>query len=384
VEEYCALTDFKVMRPKYEIKQEDGIAWLVNAHTKAEAKQKGFSNNEEQAFREEFLSRFMHIGCKPDNITKRGHELPDFLHTDWQQMQVYNLDSAQHGAGQQARQALHSSFTDAVFEKYYPAESHPPSHIIHVSCTGYASPSSAQTLISKRGWGNQTLVTHAYHMGCYASVPAIRMGAAFARQHSGDADIVHTELCTLHCNPANHDADQIVLQSLFADGYIKYTVRPEEEAQKAACPYMKVLGTHEYIIPESTDAMTWKLADWGFQGTLSKKIPVLIARHVKEFITHFCRQCGVNSEEILAQGIFAIHPGGPRILDHIQKVLALHEKQLLLSRAILREYGNISSATLPHIWEAILADQAVPKGVKVMSLAFGPGLNIAGALLEKR
>lgn len=381
MKKYSTLSNFHIIRPKHQSSQEVCLDWLVSAHTKAEEQKGELTLAQTEAFKKEFSEEFMHVGCKPDKIHSRGHELSDFLHKNWENMDVYNLDQHCEGIGQKERQEIHLGFNNAVFEQYYPKNASPPAHLIHVSCTGYASPSSAQMLVSKRGWGKHTQVTHAYHMGCYASVPAIRMAASLAFQDGIIVDIVHTELCSLHCNPSLHEIDQMVLQSLFADGYIKYSVGLESSDVRE--PVLKVIGLKEQLIPDSAYAMTWKLTNWGFQGYLSKKIPVLIARHVAQFIYDLCEKYNVERDEILSKGIFAIHPGGPKILDHIQSVLGLEDFQFEWSRKVLQNYGNISSATLPHIWKHILDDSSLPPGTLVMSLAFGPGLNIAGAILEK-
>lgn len=371
------LSDFHILRPQYETSQEKGIEWLALAHAKAEMRSKG----EKESKHAHFVEQFTRIGCKPEHINQRGHELPDFLHSEWLDMEIFQLDQYPQGAGLKARQKIHSKAVEAAFEKFYSEKTIAPANIIHVSCTGYESPSPAQKIVSRRGWGEQTRVTHAYHMGCYASVPAIRMGCAFVNQQGGQADIVHTELCTLHFNPANHNPDQIVLQSLFADGYIKYTVEKSDAIKPAT---MQVVAEHEMLIPDCLEAMTWQLDDFGFEGTLSKKIPFLIARNIRYFMDIFAKKAGLRTEDLLQTALFAIHPGGPKILDQIQEMLTLSNDQLFYSREVLRKYGNISSGTLPHIWQAIAADDAVASGTPVMGLAFGPGLNIAGALLIKQ
>jgi predicted naringenin-chalcone synthase len=379
-----ALTNFQVLRPKHELSQEEGIEWLASAHAEAESHKIVFTAEQKEEQKQKFINCFLQWGCKPEHIQKRGHELSDFLHQNWQEMEIFQLNQSSEGIGLGKRQEFHKKMTDAIFEKYYPCDAQAPNNLIHVSCTGYSSPSSAQHLVSKRNWGSQTLVTHAYHMGCYASIPAIRMGTAFVNHKGGTTDIVHTELCSLHFNAANHNADQIVLQSLFADGYIKYTIHPVAEAHRLGVPCMEILNTHEQMIPESLDAMTWSLTDWGFYGTLSKKIPVFTARHAKDFVYTLCQQAGLNAENLIKKSLFAVHPGGPKILDYIQDVFEIRPEQLLWSRKILKQYGNISSATLPHIWDIITKDESVLNDTPVISLAFGPGLNIAGALLVKK
>ncbi len=145
------------------------------------------------------------------------------------------------GQGTAARSKLFDEIVSAYFETEYANEQVAPSELIHVTCTGYVAPSGAQRVVASKGWGNLTRVTHAYHMGCYAAFPAIRMAAGQLGLAAGlaatgtppRADIVHTELCTLHLDPSDHSAEQCVVQSLFADGFIRYSVREEFRCTRA-------------------------------------------------------------------------------------------------------------------------------------------------------
>lgn len=350
------LVDFQIIRPRYESLQEETFDWLIDAHVKAE-------NNE--GFRETVREKLWHVGCKPDRIAKRGHVLPDFLHRNWEQMRIYRLHERPEGLDLSARAKVYQEEVEAIFEEYYPLDANAPENLIHVSCTGYVSPSGAQKIVSKRNWGEKTTVTHAYHMGCYGSIPALRMAKGF-----GNTDIVHTEICSLHTNPAKHQIDQLVSQSLFADGFIKYTA-----AQTANSPSIKILQLREEIIPDSTHAMTWDVMEWGFQMSLSKEVALLLTRALPGYLERL---------KIEPNALFAVHPGGPKILTHVQNTLGLQDAQIAHSFQILKEYGNMSSATLPHIWDRILHDASVPNGTPIVSLAFGPGLNIAGAKMEKQ
>ena len=359
------LTDFQLIRPRFESKQEDTLDWLVEAHVKAEG---------DEAFRPVIKEKLWHVGCKPDRIAKRGHILPDFNHLDWEKMELYRLHESPSGKDLSARTKIFQTEVDQIFEQYYPETAGQPNDLIHVSCTGYVSPSGAQKIVSKRGWGRSTHVTHAYHMGCYGSIPAIRMGSGFLSSgvDKKQVDIVHTELCSLHSNPANHQLDQLVSQSLFADGFMKYSM-----LQSPHGPSIKVLALREEIIPNSTQAMTWDVIDWGFEMKLAKEVAVLITRHLKAYLSRLC------THPIPPNTLFAVHPGGPKILLHVQELLQLRDDQMRFSFQVLKEYGNMSSATLPHIWDKILRDPSIPSPTPVIRLAFGPGLTIAGALMEK-
>jgi predicted naringenin-chalcone synthase len=238
-----------------------------------------------------------------------------------------------------------------------------PEHLIHVTCTGYLAPSSPQIYFS----GNEKApeVTHAYHMGCYASLPAVRMADAFAQTRKQKVDIVHTEMCSLHLDPARHSPEQMVVQSLFADGHMKYTADTNFSGRR-----MEVQTVKEKIIPDSANDMTWVPSATSMQMTLSKEVPDKIRGHLPAFLKEM-------TSDPFHNVLFAIHPGGPKIIDSIQAYLELSDEQVALSRKVLKERGNMSSATLPHVWKEILDSDY---SGKVISLAFGPGLTIFGGL----
>ena len=364
------IADFQILRPPHETTQEATLDWLISAHVEAE---KMKNNPDLSSFRETIAEKLWRVGCKPDRIAKRGHVIEDYLHKNWDQMQIYCLREDPSGKNLSVRSKMFETHTDKIFAQYYPEKCSSPNDLIHVSCTGYVSPSGAQKIASLRNWGHQTTITHAYHMGCYASIPAMRMARGFLSQDPAKTrvDIIHTEICSLHTNPANHNADQLVSQSLFADGFIKYSIKKEEKK-----PHLRILAVQEEIIPNSTKSMTWNVMHWGFEMTLAKEIPVLISRALPSFLERFTKKS--------ANTLFAIHPGGPKILVYIQELLQLTDRQMAHSFNILKNYGNMSSATLPHIWESILNDPNVPDGTSIVSLAFGPGLSIAGAMMEKK
>lgn len=232
---------------------------------------------------------------------------------------------------------------------------------IHVTCTGYSAPSVVQRLISENGWGDRVEALHAYHMGCYAALPALRMARG-----NLPCEILHTELCTLHFDHDAHEPEQLVVQSLFADGVIRYRV--SDTAPHAG---FEVLAIKEVIAPNSLDQMSWNIAQRGFRMHLGREVPRYVQAAVAEVVREW-RAPGVH---------FAIHPGGPRIIDGVAAGLELSEEQVFFSREVLRRHGNMSSATLPHVWAAMLEELA--PGTPVISLAFGPGLTVAASLMRR-
>jgi predicted naringenin-chalcone synthase len=380
------LKNFRVLLPAYHATQDWAFDWLAQAHARAEAT---LSNNE-AAFDEwqprmaKLVRRF---GCSPAHIGARRSELEDFLHTEWPRMQVFNLHESADGQGLGLRNAFYADQADRAVEDFFAEEQvDAPSDLLHVSCTGYASPSPIQKLVDRKGWFEQTRTTQVYHMGCYAAVPALRVAAGLLAQPQGGkavrAEIVHTELCTLHFNPRDHRPEQLVVQSLFADGHIRYAMeyRQNGSAQGAA---FEILSVREEVVPGSLDDMTWVVSEWGFRMTLAREVPEKIAGGLRDFLKRLFTDAGKNFAAERERAVFAIHPGGPRIIDSVKDLLHLDETQITHSRAVLFERGNMSSATLPHVWERISRDQQIRAGTLVISLAFGPGLTMAGTLFEK-
>ncbi|MBA3539466.1 MAG: naringenin-chalcone synthase [Deltaproteobacteria bacterium] len=374
------LTDFRATRPRHEVSQVRLLAWLVDAHVEAETARAELDGAARAAFASRMAAAVKHCACPPAQIGTRGVVIGDIGAADWDANLIYDLRRHPHGQGSGARTRLFAEEVDAYFTTAYADDPVAPHDLIHVTCTGYISPSGAQKLVSRRGWGGSTRVTHAYQMGCYAALPAVRIAAGFrasASQLEHQADIVHTELCSLHLDPTDHRIEQLVVQSLFADGLIRYSMVNDDGRSG-----LRLLALHERILHDSSHAMAWMVADWGMQMVLGRDVPERVASSLRAFVIELFQRAGLPIER-LADSMLAVHPGGPRILDRVRDVLELDEGQLRTSREVLFDHGNMSSATLPHIWMRLVDDARVPRGTLIPSLAFGPGLTVCGGLFEK-
>lgn len=377
------LNQFQVIRPPYQATQSDALDWLAQAHAEAEQTQQQDPLFDLASFRKRLHRLLSRYGCSPDKIGFRGYYLADFSHQKWAQMEVFNVIQQPMGAGFQVRMRVFSEAAAQAFAQAYQNEQPAPAEIIHVTCTGYESPSSAQKLAVERGWLN-TKISHAYHMGCYAAFPAVEQAwGALALNHAKNStyqvDIIHTELCSLHLNPSAHSPEQLVIQSLFADGSIKYSLKALTEGDVG----LEILSVREELVADSVHAMTWVCSDWGMSMSLDTKVPSLIAAALKPFLAKLCHSAGYEFEDLKESALFAIHPGGPKIVQSIQELLEITDEQTALSKLILYRYGNMSSATLPHIWQQIVADETIVAKRMIISLAFGPGLTICGSIMRK-
>lgn len=382
------LSGFRLIEPLYRTPQEKALAWLVQAHVKAQDLIDGGTvpGKAAERFESRMAALFRRYGCSPERIKTRGHDNPDYTHTDWEKMGLFRLSEKPQGATMTQRSDAFRATVDRVSKAAYDPSEPAPDHLIHVTCTGYISPSCAQELVVRNGWEKQTTVTHAYHMGCSAALPAVRMAGGFLAAGAARADIFHTEICSIHLQPQDHSPEQLVVQSLFADGFIRYTAQPESVfatwSGAGNSRGMRLIGLREVMVPETRSAITWECGEWGMRMGLSREVPETICAVLKPYLEDLAGAAKVPLAGLLTNAVFAVHPGGPKIIDQIQGLLGLSESQIAFSKAILRDRGNMSSATLPHIWEALLADSSISAGTPVVSLAFGPGLCISGAIFE--
>jgi len=293
------------------------------------------------------------------------------------------------GVDLRVRHESYGKVADQSLVEMYKDAPAAPDDVIHVTCSGYLAPSPVERMAARMEWFDTT-VTHSYHMGCYGAFPAIKMAHGFlassyfgATPPKSQVDIVHTELLSAHHDFMDLGAGNIITMSLFADGFIKYSVYSEESLRAQGLQGLRILAFDEHLLPDSPDEMTWVPGPHHFHMTLTVMVPILIKRHIRSFIESLLNRIGMDFDKQKDEMIFAIHPGGPKIVEHIQDELGLRDDQVVFSKQVFQEHGNMSSATIPYILKEILEETAIPVGTRIVSVAFGPGLTVTGLVLEK-
>ncbi|MFJ6114381.1 type III polyketide synthase [Agrococcus sediminis] len=257
-------------------------------------------------------------------------------------------------------------------------------HVITVSCTGFYAPGPDFVLARDLGLPAGVQRYHLGFMGCYAAMPALRLAAQLCEADaSAVVLVVSVELCTLHLRTSN-DPDTIVATSLFGDGAGAgvVTARPTAEGERA----LRLDAFATRTTPQGEGDMAWRIGDHGFEMVLSNAVPSLIGEHIVGAIEPLLSQepaLGAALGEGRAGDAvehWAIHPGGRSILDKVESTLRLSEAQLVPARETLRDFGNMSSATVLFVLDRILRSDAAD-GERVAAMAFGPGLTVESALL---
>jgi predicted naringenin-chalcone synthase len=246
-------------------------------------------------------------------------------------------------------------------------------HLVTVSCTGFRAPGVDWALARVLGLPPTVERTHLGFMGCHGAINGLRVAAAFAGADAAARVLVcAVELCSVHYH-YGWDPQKMVANTLFADGAAAAVGGAVAAAPAGA---WRVAATGSCLLPDSAAAMTWTIGENGFEMTLSRKLPRLIAAHLRPWLREWLGGQGLAVADV---GCWAVHPGGPAILDAVEAALGLPAPALAASREVLAECGNMSSPTVLFILERLRASGAAPPCVL---LAFGPGVVAEAALLR--
>lgn len=246
-------------------------------------------------------------------------------------------------------------------------------HLVTVSCTGFAAPGVDVGLIKGLGLAPTVQRTHVGFMGCHGAVNGLRVARAYADSpEQAQVLVCAVELCSIHFE-YTWNPKKVVANSLFADGSAAVVGVPAARAPAGA---WQVAGAGSCLVPDTEYAMGWTVGDHGFDMTLSTRIPALIAESLRPWLTGWLAQQGLTVEAV---GSWAVHPGGPRVLSAVEESLGLPAGSVAVSREVLAECGNMSSPSVLFILERLRRRGAARPCVV---LGFGPGL-VAEAVLVR-
>ncbi len=266
-------------------------------------------------------------------------------------------------------------------------------HLIVTSCTGFYSPGLDTELATDLGLSPAVTRTLIGFQGCHAGISSLRLADAIV---SGDPQavvlVVCVELCTLHFQIEPSD-DNLLANSLFADGACAVVVAADRDATSGAGsgwrrgPRLTIERGGSWLAAGTGREMAWTIGDEGFHMRLSALVPRLLGANVRGFLEQALR---VDAAVLADLSFWAVHPGGPSILDHVERALGLEPEQLAASRSVLRHHGNMSSPTvifvLEQIWREMCESRAngAGTGARGIAIAFGPGLTLEAVLLAAR
>ncbi len=249
-------------------------------------------------------------------------------------------------------------------------------HLITVSCTGMYAPGLDIELVENLGMNPHVERTCINFMGCYGAFNALKMADYICRADpNAKVLIVDIELCTIHFQKAN-TLDNWIANSLFADGASAVYVESSNSDRKG----FLLKAFHSELISEAMNDMAWAIGNFGFEMRLSSQIAKKIKKTIVRVSETLLNKVSMNIADIKN---FAIHPGGRRILEVCEEEFGKDEGMNKHSYDILKNYGNMSSATILFVLHKFWLERHTEesKGT-LMSFAFGPGLTFESMLLE--
>jgi alpha-pyrone synthase len=233
-------------------------------------------------------------------------------------------------------------------------------HLLITSCTGMSAPGLDFEIIDRCGLPKSTERTLIGFMGCYAAVNGLKLARHIVRSDPAARVLaLNIELCTLHLNETNN-IEQILTFLLFGDGCAASLITAEPTG--AALEAFRAIRS-----PGTSELMTWKIGDSGFDMRLSGQVPGEIQSALHAHAADIVDAWPRNSIDL-----WAVHPGGRTVLEAVERGLDLRSGSLADSRDILKNYGNMSSATVIFVLQKML--RSASAGQKGCAMSFGPGL----------
>lgn len=233
-------------------------------------------------------------------------------------------------------------------------------HLIVASCTGHSAPGLDLEIVHRAGLSGSVERTLIGFMGCYAAVSALKLAHHIVRSEpEARVLVVNCELTTLHLKETT-DLEQLLTFCLWGDGCSAALVTAEETG-------IRLDRFKALLARDARDLMTWKVRDDGFDMVLSGRVPAAIQAVLGGNVDTILHGNTVDEIEH-----WAVHPGGRSVLDAVQRTLNLGPEALNASREVLRQNGNMSSATVMFVLARMLENRKV--GGKGCAMAFGPGL----------
>jgi len=252
--------------------------------------------------------------------------------------------------------------------------------LITVSCTGFFAPGLEYHLINSLNLQRNVKRTHIGFMGCAASLVGFNSVLEAMNNVSDEEEtntlLVSVELCSLHLQ-TEPTKDNILANMIFADGAAAALFSNSHSLKSKT--QLKIISTKSILFDNSAEFMGWKIGDFGFEMMLSTELPKIILERAIPALKKILDEFGIRQEEIKH---WALHPGGRAILDSLHKGLELTDEEMKPSRDVLKNFGNMSSASILFVLKEILQTRTIKQNDLCCAVAFGPGLTMEVALLK--
>ncbi len=245
-----------------------------------------------------------------------------------------------------------------------------------ISSTGFLCPGISAHLVKKMGFRESVRRSDILGMGCNAGLNGLQAVADFARANPGKwALLVCVEICSA-AYVYNRSLSTAVVNSLFGDGAAAVLVRSDPEGTWRDGP--RIVDFEPHIIPEAIRAMRFDLEDNKLSFYLDRDIPYVIGLNVRKPVSRLLGRHQLKKRHVQH---WVVHSGGKKVIDAIAYNLGLTRYDLRHTVSILRDYGNLSSASFLFSYKELCVENVVQEGDLAVMITMGPGTSIETALL---
>jgi alkylresorcinol/alkylpyrone synthase len=277
--------------------------------------------------------------------------------------------------------------------------------LITVSCTGVIIPSLDAHLVNDLGFRSDVRRLPITELGCAGGAAALGRAWDYLRGvPEGVVLIVAVELPSLTFQRRDVSPANLISAVLFGDGAAAAAItrgkkgaanvnggaasvgtsngnsaNGDSSHPESAKPGPRIVGSKSHLFPNTIDAMGFDLKDGGFHIVLSKDVPQLIRENIRAPFEAFLAEQGLQRSDLKA---FVLHPGGQKLLQYMEDELGLDRSETQFSWDVLRDYGNLSSASVLFVLHEWLRKGKVAAGSHGLLAAFGPGFSAEMLLLE--
>ncbi|MGB5497906.1 MAG: 3-oxoacyl-[acyl-carrier-protein] synthase III C-terminal domain-containing protein [Maribacter sp.] len=247
-------------------------------------------------------------------------------------------------------------------------------YIITVSCTGIMIPSLDAYLINALNLRQDIVRLPVTEMGCAAGVSGLIYAHNFLKSNPNKRiALVAVESPTATFQLNDFSMANMVSAAIFGDGAACVLLSSEEDALGP-----RIIGEEMYHFKDATHLMGFELTNHGLKMILDPAVPETIARYFPDIVYPFLESHGSTISNV---DHLIFHPGGKKIVQTVEELFGKLGKNIDDTRAVLRLYGNMSSATVLYVLERFL-DKDIPQGDQGLILSFGPGFSAQRVLLE--
>ncbi|KAJ6815619.1 chalcone synthase 1B-like [Iris pallida] len=260
-------------------------------------------------------------------------------------------------------------------------------HLIFCNSGGASMPGADYDVINILGLPLSTKRFMLHQQGCFGGGSVLRLAKDLAENNRGARVLVICcELVSIAFRgPSEDHIENLVVQALFGDGASAAVVGADTQTGVER-QIFEIVWTSQDILPGSDGAIVGKLREAGLMVSLHPLVPFYITENIEKLVQEALRPLGVTDWN---EVFWVVHPGGRAILDDIQKKLKLRDEKFAATREVLREYGNMSSASVMFVMD-VMRKRSKEKGLSNageglewgLLLGFGPGITVETILLR--